>query len=316
MPPSHEPIAVRPAKMQFHVGIVVDNLDWHARQLSRAFSALGVTTSPIFLQACRITTSNQSGLWLDCFGDNLPDAILVRSMSGGSFQAVTLRLGILHATRELDVMVWNDARAIERCVDKSMTSFLLARAGISTPETWALESREAAIEIVRREVVAGALVLKPLFGSQGRGLKLIRTPDDLPEPIAVNGVYYLQRFCGVERDGYHDFRLLVSNRRVIAAMARHSASWITNIKCGARPVAVVANDEMCGLALRAAAAVGANLAGIDILYDLDGRPTVLEVNSMPAWSGLQSVTSVNIAAKIAGDLVSAMIARMPQGVRA
>ena len=48
-----------------------------------------------------------------------------------------MRLGVLHALRELGVMVWNDARAIERCVDKSMTSFLLARAGIPTPATWA-----------------------------------------------------------------------------------------------------------------------------------------------------------------------------------
>jgi glutathione synthase/RimK-type ligase-like ATP-grasp enzyme len=46
-----------------------------------------------------------------------------------------MRLGILHALRELGVMVWNDARAIERCVDKSMTSFLLARSAIPTPDT-------------------------------------------------------------------------------------------------------------------------------------------------------------------------------------
>jgi tetrahydromethanopterin:alpha-L-glutamate ligase len=234
----------------------------------------------------------------------------VRSMSGGSFEAVTLRLGILHAARDLGVMVWNDARAIERCVDKSMTSFLLARAGIATPPTWAVESRDAAVAILAREVAQGPLVLKPLFGSQGRGLRLIRMPEDLPEPAAVNGVYYLQRFVGVEDNGFRDFRLLVSRGRVVAAMARHSPGWITNVKRGARPVAVVANEDMRELALRAAAAVGAAFAGVDVLYGADGRPTVLEVNSMPAWSGLQQVTPFNIAAALASDIVTAMAERL------
>jgi glutathione synthase/RimK-type ligase-like ATP-grasp enzyme len=60
------------------------------------------------------------------------------------------------------------------------------------------------------------------------------------------------------------------------------------------------------LAVGAAAAVGADFAGVDILYGADERPAVLEVNSMPAWSGLQKVTSGNIAAVLAADLVAAL----------
>src|SRR5215470_9048118 len=291
-------------------------MDWHARELSRALTALGATSTPIRLTDCGFATPSATGLMIDQLGAHLPDAILVRSMSGGSFEAVTLRLGILHAARELGVMVWNDARAIERCVDKSMTSFLLARAGIATPPTWVVEARKAAAALVKREAINCPLVLKPLFGSQGRGLRLIRTPDDLPEPAVVNGVYYLQRFVGVEQDGFRDFRLLVSGGRVIAAMARHSSGWITNVKRGARPVAVVANEEMRELALRAAAAVGAAFAGVDILFCADGRATVLEVNSMPAWSGLQKVTPFNIAAALAGDIVAVMAERVTRGAGA
>jgi tetrahydromethanopterin:alpha-L-glutamate ligase len=313
---SPEAIAAKPAIRRLHIGLVADHMDWHARKLSRALAALGATPTPIRLTACGFATSGVTGVAIDGFGGGLPDAILVRSMSGGSFEAVTLRLGILHAVRDLGVMVWNDARAIERCVDKSMTSFLLARAGVATPPTWAVESRDAAIAIVVREAAHGPLVLKPLFGSQGRGLRLIRTPDDLPAPAAVNGVYYLQRFVGVERGGFRDFRLLVSRGRVIAAMARHSPDWITNVKRGARPMPVAANEEMRELAVRAAAAVGAAFAGVDILYDFDSRPAVLEVNSMPAWSGLQKVTSFDIAAALAGDMAAAMAERMTQGLGA
>jgi RimK family alpha-L-glutamate ligase len=291
------------------IGIVVDRTDWHARELAKALRALGVAPVSIRLDACAFATASASGLDLDGFGEALPDAVFVRTVGGGSFESVTMRLGILHALRELGVMVWNDARAIERCVDKSMTSFLLARSGIATPDTWAVQSRDAARAIVAREAAHGPLVLKPLFGSQGRGLRLVRTPDELPEPAAIAGVYYLQRFIGVERDGFHDFRLLVSHGRVVAAMMRHSAEWITNIKRGGRPVTVVANDDTKALAVRAAAAVGADFAGVDILYDRDGRPSVLEVNSMPAWSGLQKVTPAGIAGILAGDLVAALDAR-------
>jgi len=242
----------------------------------------------------------------------------VRTMSGGPFEAVTLRLGVLHALRELGVMVWNDARAIERCVDKSMTSFLLSRAGIPTPATWATESYEQAYTIAERETAEGALVLKPLFGSQGRGLRLIHRPEDLPTIEQTPGrVYYLQRFIGVERDGgYHDFRIFVVQGRIIAAMRRHSNHWITNIKRGGRPVPVVVNDEMKALALQAAVAVGANFVGVDIVYGTDDRPAVLEVNSMPAWSGLQKVTSVNIAAVLADAVLTALAGRGLRGAMA
>jgi RimK family alpha-L-glutamate ligase len=223
---------------------------------------------------------------------------------------VTLRLGILHALRECGVMIWNDARAIERCVDKSMTSFLLARAGIATPPTWAIESYDQARAIAQAETKDAPLVLKPLFGSQGRGLRLIRKADDLPRAEDVaGGVYYLQRFVGIERGGYHDFRLLVVRGRVIAAMQRHSTHWITNVKRGGRPVPALINDDLNALAVRAATAVGAEFAGIDILYGPDQQPTALEVNSMPAWSGLQKVTTARIAGILATDFVAALDAR-------
>jgi tetrahydromethanopterin:alpha-L-glutamate ligase len=183
---------------------------------------------------------------------------------------------------------------------------VLARAGIATPDTWAVESLDAAKAIVAREIPVGPLVYKPLFGSQGRGLRLIQGTNDLPEPADAAGVYYLQRYVGVERDGFRDFRLLVSQGRVVAAMVRHADQWITNVKQGGRPVFAVPDAEMKDLAVRATAAVGANFAGVDIIHDADGRATVIEVNSMPAWSGLQKVTPASIAAVLARDLVDVL----------
>jgi len=311
MPRSRDTPALDAAVPAATVALVVDRTDWHARELIAAFAVLGLRATPVTLPSCALETERAAGLRLPGF-DRLPDAVLVRAMSGGTFEAVTLRLGILHALRELGTPVWNDARAIERCVDKSMTSFLLARAKIPTPATWVTESRAAAQAVVAQ---AGApLVLKPLFGSQGRGLRLIRRPEELPQPAEVAGVYYLQQFVAAERDGFRDFRLMVSRGRVVAAMMRHAAHWITNVKQGGRPVVAVADTETRDLALRATAAVGAEFAGVDILHGADGRPTVLEVNSMPAWSGLQKVAPVRIAAVLAGDVAAALRDRARRAV--
>jgi tetrahydromethanopterin:alpha-L-glutamate ligase len=308
MRPSADRLPTHQAAHAFTIALVSDRVDWHARGLIKALAAFGARAILVRLEDCRFETYHPPGAHVPGFDGHLPDAVLVRTMSGGSFEAVTLRLGILHALRDLGVSVWNDARAIERCVDKSMTSFLLARAGIPTPPTWVTESAAASRAIVERE--PGPFVLKPLFGSQGRNLRLIRSAADLPEPGIVAGVYYLQRFVGAARDGtYRDFRLLVSQGRVVAAMIRHASHWITNVKRGGKALAVVPDLAMKELAVGAAAAVGANFAGVDIIHDADGGPTVLEVNSMPAWSALQKVAAVDIAATLAADLVGALAAR-------
>ncbi len=219
-----------------------------------------------------------------------------------------MRLGLLHALIEIGIPVVNSAQSIERCVDKAATSFLLHKQGIPTPPTFALQSPRATRALVRRECGNGPLVLKPLFGAQGRGLKLIRHESDLPEIEAMAGVYYLQRFVGdMQREGqngYSDIRVLVSQGRVVAAMTRRAEHWITNIKLGAKPEALVLDADMKDLALKAANAVGADFAGVDLLRAADGTALVIEVNSMPGWQGLQSVTDFSIADVLAGDLLA------------
>ena len=218
-------------------------------------------------------------------------------MPGGTFEEVTTYLGVIHDLRELGVKVWNDARAIERCVDKSTTTFFLQKDGVATPRTWTSVNREQAIALVKKITrEGGLLVQKPLFGAQGKGLRLITSPADLAAPEEVNGVYYLQEFIRPRVEGSHrDWRLFVLGSRVVAAMIRHGSSWITNIKQGARAEAAIPDQDLISLALRATASVGADYAGVDIIEAPEGGYLVLEVNSMPAWNGLQQVTRTRIA---------------------
>ena len=289
------------------VALVSDQRDWHARQMETAFVTKGARFERLDLAKCGFDTTSGSGLALQHLGSRLPDAVHVRTLAAGSFEAVTKRLGVLHALSALGVPVWNDARAIERCVDKSATSFALARGGLPTPSTWTIESFDEARDLVIRELRRGPLVLKPLFGSQGNGLRLVRSPDNLPAPEEVAGVYYLQRFEAVEGEGFHDYRLFVVKGRVVAAMMRRSSTWITNVKQGGEPWSVGRDARLERLAVAAAAVVGATIAGVDILIAAEGGPTVLEVNSMPAWSGLQKVAQVNIAEAIAAQLMADIV---------
>ena len=152
------------------------------------------------------------------------------------------------------------------------------------------------------------LVQKPLFGAQGKGLRLIESIADLAPPEEVSGAYYLQEFVEPAQDHHQDWRLFVCAGRVIAAMVRHGSSWITNIKQGARAKAAIASQELVELALRAASCVGADYAGVDIIQGRDGRFFVLEVNSMPAWNGLQRVSRVRISDRLVDAFLDAALA--------
>jgi len=285
-----------------------DGRDWHGRSLLRAFKRRGIKPVVAPLARCGFSTETATGLAIPGLGDHRPEGAFVRFIPGGSFEQVTLYLGLLHGLRELGVTVWNDARAIERCVDKSTTTFFLQKAGLPTPRTFAGVDRANAEEIVTRLAAEGhRLVQKPLFGAQGEGLRLIESPADLSPPEEVEGTYYLQEFVPTPTDRYQDWRLFVCAGQVISAMIRHGPNWITNIKQGARAKAAIPSQDLTELALRAAACVGADYAGVDIIQAPDGQFLVLEVNSMPAWNGLQRVTRSGISDQVVDAFLAACL---------
>ena len=289
------------------IAIFTDQTDWHTRRLTAACRARGITATVASLRGCAFVLGGRGpGIEVPGFGASLPDAALVRTIAAGTFEQVTLRLGLLHALEALGVPVINHARAIERCVDKSMTSFLLHRAGIPTPATLASEDAAAAQRWL--DATPGERVQKPLFGSQGRGLTRFGRDDELPSADAYAGIRYLQRFVGRDRD-WRDFRVIVVGGRPVAAMLRHGRSWITNVRRGARCEAIPVTDRLASLSQAAAAAVGADYAGIDLIEDPNGDLLVLEVNSMPAWKGLQSVAAYDIA----GAIIDYLLMRIGEG---
>jgi RimK family alpha-L-glutamate ligase len=306
------------------IGIATDATGWHTGRLRRALRERGAAARCFDLADCRFdTTSGPHGIVLPGFGHTLPDAVFVRGIAGGTFEQVTLRLGLLHALRELGVPVYNDARAIERSVDKSMTSFLLNLHGVPTPATWAGESAAFAQRVLMREAAANRrVVLKPLFGSQGKGLRRLGANRrdgslaPLPSLRALGQVAYLQRYVETARPGF-DWRVLVIGGRAVAAMRRVGGKgWIHNFAQGAKCERAPLDPVLADTAERAARALSLDYAGVDLIPsrrtsssgDDENRPLVLEVNGVAAWRGLQSVTDLDIAAALADDLLERRLA--------
>lgn len=291
--------------MSLRIAIVTDDPGWHGRRLREAFAERGVSSAYTSLTDARIDLDGEANVRLPGFDGSLPDAVFVRGIAGGTLEQVVFHLNVLHALKDVGVVVYNDGRAIERSVDKSLTSLRLARAGLASPPTWVTADATEAARIAQQELADGRVLLcKPLFGSQGHGIVLLRSPDDLPDPDAVNGVWYLQRFIGEPGDEASDWRVFVIAGRAVAAMRRTARGWLANVAQGGVCQAVLPDGELRWLAERAVACLAMDYAGVDIMRDCDGRWWLIEVNSIPAWKGLQGVCQIDIAGSLAEGLLA------------
>jgi len=295
------------------IAIFTDDPGWHGARLNEAFALRGARVHFVSLRDCSFAPGRPAGgIVIPGFGDRLPDGVFVRGVPGGTLEQVVLRLDVLHALKLMGVPVYNDGRAIERTVDKAMTSFTLAHAGIPVPATWVTESRDEALAIVAAEADRGGeIVIKPLFGSQGAGLKRVGRATDLPEAAGYDGVYYLQRYVSAESAAWHDWRVFVIDGKAVAAMTRRGKTWITNVSQGGSCEAADLADraDLRTLAEGAVAVLDMDYAGVDLIRDRDGRTLVVEVNGIPAWKGLQSVSRVNIAQRLADDFLDRHLGR-------
>ncbi len=288
------------------IAIFTDDPGWHGKQLRLAFASLGYDSDFISLTTCRFSIeSGQTPIVIPGFEKALPDAAFVRGVPGGSLEEVVFYLDILHALKVMNIPVYNDGHAVERSVDKGMTSFLLHNAGLPTPLTWVLRDREEALGIAESELKLGNLLIsKPLFGSQGEGIRRIEKMTDLFWLTSSHGIYYLQRFVHCSGIGYSDHRVFVVNGRAVASMRRRGKFWLNNVAQGACCEQIEVDAEMADLAVKAAAALAMDYAGVDIIQDKSGHYVIIEVNSIPAWKGLQSVCDIRIAQILADDLIN------------
>jgi RimK family alpha-L-glutamate ligase len=269
---------------------------WHTQELERAAAERGHRATILPYEGLVACIGPAPGLRSRTTELDHADLVLARIIPSGSLEQIIFRVDALHRLEDRGIRVVNSPRAIERTVDKFWTSALLEQCGIPTPETVVCESAEEAFAALR---ALGDVILKPLFGSMGLGMvrvsneemgfRVFRTIEQ------IRGVYYLQR--AIDHDGV-DIRAFVLGGRLLGAIERRSSGWRTNLARGGTARSVVLNDERGSLAVRAAAAVGAEYAGVDLLTARDGTTYVLEVNGIPGWKGLQEATGLDVAGRL------------------
>ena len=280
--------------------IFSDSHDWHSNKLKKELKKLNCKVFCLSLDDCFINTNNKNNIFIPGFSKNLPDGCFIRTIGKGTFQQITRRLTILHVLKKLKVVLFNDVNCIEKATDKSMTTFLLSHNKINTPDTWVPEKLPVAKKILKelkKKKLYG--IWKPLFGSQGKGLRVIKR-----NKLKKNSeqVYYLQTFEDIKiksKKKWQDFRILVCNNEIIASMIRRNKKKITNIGQGGEPFEFNATEEIKKISINASKLINADYAGIDFIKDKYGKFKVIEINSIPAWKALQKTTSKNIASILA-----------------
>jgi len=286
---------------RLRAGVLGASGSWHSRGLIGALSERGHEVLAIPATRLQSEIGEDGDVHVlgpeDAMLDAL-DLLIIRGLPRGSLEQVIFRVDSLHVLAEHGVRCVNSPRAIERTVDKSWASAVLADAGVPTPPTIVCERYEGAMHAFER--LGGDVVVKPLFGAMGSGIVRIEDRDVAHRVFRAleleRTVYYVQQTIATA--GRRDLRALVVGGEVAGAMERVPDSWRANIARGARPHAVALSEAERGLALAAAAAVGADVSGVDLLVTPNGETVVLEVNGIPGWQALQSVCDEDLTQRV------------------
>src|SRR5262245_13394990 len=278
------------------LAILSSGSGWHVTDLMRACTELGhESTLHDFRRLAAGVAAGPEPL-AGC------DAVIVRTMPPGSLEQVVFRMDLLQRVEARGVTVVNSPRCLEAAIDKYLTTARLDTAGLPVPPTVVCQHADAALEAF--DELGGDVVVKPLFGSEGRGMVRISDPEMAWRTFRAlertGAVLYLQRM--IHHPGW-DLRVFVLGGRVLTGMRRYAREgWRTNVAQGGKGECVRVSDEEAGLALRAASVLGAAAAGVDLLRGPAGEWYVLEVNAVPGWRALAPVTGIDVAREIVGHV--------------
>lgn len=284
-----------------HLAVLGNSTSWYAGDLERAAVARGHRLSRIEYAGLQslvggvgeVATVSDGTIDLAEF-----DAVVVRTMPPGSLEQIVFRMDALARLEAAGVILLNGPKAVECAVDKYLTTARLAAAGLPVPETFVCESAEAALGAFDR--LGGDVVVKPIFGAEGRGIVRVSDPDLAFRTFRtlerIQAVLYVQRFID---HGGSDVRVLVFDEEIVGSMRRvNPDDFRVNIARNATAEPHQPTEQELRLALHAAATTGARFCGVDLLYDRDGRCYVIEVNAIPGWQAFSRATGIDVAAEV------------------
>ncbi len=284
------------------IGVVLtDPEDWTASAFLKTIEKRGANALPINLStlSASISGSDFSIFHTDLNVKEL-DAILVRDIGiSFSLETISFKFDLLRQF-ENSMIVMNSPAAIQNAANKFFSFYLFKLARLPIPRTVVTSELEVALKTIEK---FGSAVVKPIFGSQGKGIfKLERSQSEselaskLAKLLKERGVLYLQEF--VPNPG-RDIRVFVVGEEALSAIYRvpRSGSFVSNLSQGATPVKCELTEEMEELAISAAKAVGADFAGVDLIESEEGL-CLLEVNATPSGKGIKLAFGIDVTGRI------------------
>jgi RimK family alpha-L-glutamate ligase len=282
------------------IGVFGNDDSWYVDELCRVGTARGHVVLPLLFDqfTAKVRTERVEFACGEVDLSSL-EVVLVRTMPPGSLEQVVARMDMLAGLEARGLRIINPPRALECAVDKYLTTQRLAIASIPVPETIVCENADAALSAF--EALGRDVVLKPLFGAEGRGIMRISDPELALRAFRtlerIGAVLYLQRF--VAGPGF-DIRILLLDGRLVGSMKRipKPGDFRANISQQGSGIAHSPSDAELELARHAAIITGSLFAGVDLMYNANLEPLVIEVNAVPGWRGLQKVCDVDVPSQL------------------
>jgi [lysine-biosynthesis-protein LysW]---L-2-aminoadipate ligase len=277
------------------LGILVSYVRAEEKAILASARDRGLAVTPVFDRDLVLDLSAPEAAGSGLGFDVVLDRCVAHSRSGY----------VLRALQRWGIPTLNSADAVHLCDDKAENSLVLEAAGIPTLRTLLAFDVESALRAC--ESVGYPAVLKPVTGSWGRLLARVNGPDQARIVLEQkkelgsfhHAIFYVQKY--VEKPD-RDIRAYVVGDEVLAASYRTAKHWVTNAARGATSFPCPVTPEIEDLALRACHAVGARLAGVDLIETADGLAAI-EVNTGGEFKGLMTTTDVDIAGAIISETV-------------
>ncbi|MDE1727284.1 MAG: lysine biosynthesis protein LysX [Thaumarchaeota archaeon] len=279
--------------------IVFDRVRLEEKMLEEKAIELGHDTKMIDAKITNISTESKKNDF------DFGDVVLERCVS--YFRG----LHITACLEFLDIPVFNKFEVANNCGNKMLTSLLLKKHNVPTPKTYFSFSSESAVETLEKQ--GYPLVIKPIIGSWGRGVILLKDRETADAIIEVreltdgplDRIFYLQE--AIKRPP-RDIRAIAVGDQVIAAMYRTSSGGFkTNIALGGEPVPCEITKDLEDICMKASKAVGGGILGIDIMEDEKRGFVVHEVNNTVEFKGLAKVAKRNIPKEMIEYAVSSAV---------
>jgi ribosomal protein S6--L-glutamate ligase len=290
---------------QMKIGVVGVPGGESSEKLADAVAAVTGTRILVSMDAVRLDLPSGR-----CFHDGMDisalDALIIKKIGERYSPDLLDRLEILCFLADSGVRVFSNPRVVIRMLDRLGCTLKLQSAGVPMPPTTVTESPEQALQAIRRQY--GRAVLKPLYTSKARGMRLVDGDDpELPGLLTryarENTVLYVQKALELQHN--RDLGVVFLGREYLTTYARVKAhdAWNTTTANGGRYAPFTPDAPILDVARKARDVFDLEFTCVDVAVTDEG-PVVFEVSAFGGFRGVEETTDLDPAALVAEHLTA------------